>query len=112
LLYSWNPVISATVPTAVSVCRHRHHPEAGKTLTWNHSTELTQALRKQLAQERSALLEQYQSHRDPQRYLSQHSQLVDSVLQQLWQHAGLGEQASMIAVGGYGRGQLFPSFRH
>ena len=73
------------------------------------SAELTQALRKQLAQERSALLEQYQSHRDPQRYLSQHSQLVDRVLQQLWQHAGLTEQASMIAVGGYGRGQLFPS---
>ncbi|WP_239689561.1 [protein-PII] uridylyltransferase [Aquitalea pelogenes] len=73
------------------------------------SAELTQALRKQLAQERTALLEQYRSHRDPQRYLSQHSQLVDRVLQQLWQHAGLGEQASMIAVGGYGRGQLFPS---
>jgi [protein-PII] uridylyltransferase len=48
-------------------------------------------------------------HRDPQRYLSQHSQLVDSVLQQLWQQAGLGEQATLIAVGGYGRGQLFPS---
>lgn len=74
-----------------------------------HASDLTQDLRKQLANQRQQLLEQYRVGRDPQHYLGRHSQVVDSVLQQLWQQAGMGESATLIAVGGYGRGQLFPS---
>jgi [protein-PII] uridylyltransferase len=33
---------------------------------------------------------------------------VDACLEQVWAHAGLPEQASLVAVGGYGRGGLFP----
>ncbi|RMC92961.1 [protein-PII] uridylyltransferase [Aquitalea palustris] len=72
------------------------------------TTDLTQDLRKQLANTRQQLVEHYLGERDPQRYLAQHSLAVDHVLQQLWQQAELDAAASLIAVGGYGRGQLFP----
>ncbi|MDR7305251.1 [protein-PII] uridylyltransferase [Rhodoferax saidenbachensis] len=40
--------------------------------------------------------------------LQRMSQLTDSVLVRLWQHAGLGEPYALLAVGGFGRGELFP----
>ncbi|MBV8679462.1 MAG: [protein-PII] uridylyltransferase, partial [Aquitalea sp.] len=73
-----------------------------------HAIDLIQSLRKQLASERQQLQEHYRHDRDPQQYLARHSQVVDAVLQQLWQQADMGDSASLVAVGGYGRGQLFP----
>jgi [protein-PII] uridylyltransferase len=40
--------------------------------------------------------------------LQRMAQLTDSVLVRLWQHAGLGEPYALLAVGGFGRGELFP----
>ena len=43
------------------------------------------------------------------RKLLQHmSALTDGVLVRLWQHAALDEGCALLAVGGYGRGELFP----
>lgn len=40
--------------------------------------------------------------------LRNHAYLVDGVLRAVWQVAGLPSSAALVAVGGYGRGQLFP----
>jgi len=41
-------------------------------------------------------------------YLRRHSKLVDWALGVLWTHASLPSDAALLAVGGYGRGELFP----
>ena len=33
---------------------------------------------------------------------------ADSLLRTLWQQAGLPSEAALVAVGGHGRGELFP----
>ena len=42
------------------------------------------------------------------RLFKQHCKLVDAVLVQMWTQAGIDAQCSLIAVGGYGRGELYP----
>ncbi|WP_047248474.1 [protein-PII] uridylyltransferase [Chromobacterium subtsugae] len=64
--------------------------------------------RQTLADKRQQLAERYRAERNPQAYLRHYSQAVDEVLAELWREQGLDESASLIAVGGYGRGQLFP----
>ncbi|MCD5360887.1 [protein-PII] uridylyltransferase [Chromobacterium aquaticum] len=64
--------------------------------------------RQDLVGKRQALAEQYRQQHNPQEYLKRHSQAVDAMLQMLWAQSGLDGAASLIAVGGYGRGQLFP----
>ena len=49
------------------------------------------------------------STRGIRRTLGQLSDLADSTLQTLWQHAGIEQPFALVAVGGFGRGELFPS---
>jgi [protein-PII] uridylyltransferase len=64
--------------------------------------------RKLLQAERSALKSQFETKAGTSAALRQQSRLVDGLLRDLWQEAGIPQEISLIAVGGYGRGELFP----
>ncbi len=38
----------------------------------------------------------------------QHCKLIDRLLAEIWSHLQINQQCSLIAVGGYGRGELYP----
>ncbi len=63
----------------------------------------------ELAQGQSALRVGYEAHADAARLLRSRSQLVDSVLKALWQEARLPLGLALVAVGGYGRRELYPA---
>lgn len=69
---------------------------------------LTGVWRNRLRQEQSALQAEFERSGNAPRLLKHHSRMVDSLLRDIWQVSGLFEEASLIAVGGYGRGELFP----
>ena len=45
---------------------------------------------------------------DTPRLLREHARLVDGAIRNVWRAAGMPARAALLAVGGYGRGQLFP----
>ena len=49
------------------------------------------------------------SGRGVKRSLIQLANLADGVILELWSRAGFVEAESLVAVGGFGRGELFPS---
>ncbi|HSO06678.1 MAG TPA: [protein-PII] uridylyltransferase [Pelomicrobium sp.] len=61
-----------------------------------------------LASGRAALRAAYRESPRPAVYLSRHARLVDRLLRDLWTDAGMPASAALVAVGGYGRAQLFP----
>ena len=67
------------------------------------------SLRQELAQGRRVLFEAFARNRRTKHLLRGHCVLVDRALTKLWTASGVGQQAALIAVGGYGRGELYPS---
>jgi [protein-PII] uridylyltransferase len=57
---------------------------------------------------REKLRAQYFRRPDPVRAMEAHAALVDEALQRLWGDIMAGTRATLVAVGGYGRGALFP----
>jgi len=72
-----------------------------------------EALREGLRNSRAALREAYLKGKKPGWLLRAHARLVDRTLQDLWRAHGPGAAGSsamaLVATGGYGRGELFPS---
>ena len=64
--------------------------------------------REALAQGRETLRQAYFSNLSATALLRNHSRLVDQLLQAIWHKIKLPESIVLLAVGGYGRAQLFP----
>jgi len=64
--------------------------------------------RERLREARAALSDTYLSRPDAARYLRGHCRLVDTLLAAIWRRASLPADFALVAVGGYGRGELFP----
>lgn len=65
-------------------------------------------LRTELQEAQRKLREAYELHGSPTRLLHGRAKLVDDVLKSLWQTFSMPGDAALVAVGGYGRGELYP----
>lgn len=55
-----------------------------------------------------ALEADFLSHAQQQRLFKQHCRLIDGLLKEIWQQTVTSDSCSLIAVGGYGRAELYP----
>lgn len=65
-------------------------------------------MRNSLRSTRQELLEHYAAEPNPARYLRDHTRVIDEHLRQLWRASGLPGDLALVAVGGYGRAELYP----
>jgi len=66
------------------------------------------ALRTSYRRQREELIDAFRADRDPERLLRGLAKLTDGCARSLWKIAGLPPSATLAAVGGYGRGEIFP----
>ena len=64
--------------------------------------------RDELKRGRVALRDAFFTHPDTPRLLREHARLVDRVVRGVWRESDMPAELALVAVGGYGRGQLFP----
>ena len=64
--------------------------------------------RDQLKRGRELLRASFFAHPDTPKLLREHARLVDGIVRAVWRDAGMPPDLALLAVGGYGRGQLFP----
>jgi [protein-PII] uridylyltransferase len=67
-----------------------------------------QSLRNDLKTQQVAIETSFLQHKNPTRLLKNQTQLIDKLLKTVWLQANIHKACSLIAVGGYGRGELFP----
>ena len=71
--------------------------------------ESPRKLRANLEEQAAAMREDYLCHGDTRKLLRGRCAAVDSLLVTLWHDLELPEELTLVAVGGYGRGELFPA---
>ena len=64
--------------------------------------------KRELVAGRAALESGFAADPQPKRLLVRHAALVDRIVRGLWLEAGALPGGALVAVGGYGRGELFP----
>ncbi|HQC81048.1 MAG TPA: nucleotidyltransferase domain-containing protein, partial [Accumulibacter sp.] len=57
----------------------------------------------------AAIRQHYLAEGDASRLLGERCQLIDDVFRDLWQALALPASLALVAVGGYGRGELYPA---
>ena len=67
-----------------------------------------EALKQALLQGREALRQRYYGNGNGAAFLRGHSRLLDDILRRAWQTMAMPDSIALLAVGGYGRQQLFP----
>jgi [protein-PII] uridylyltransferase len=65
-------------------------------------------IRASLRAARSALQQDFAEHPQPQRHLRAHTKIVDEHLCMAWQMLAMPKELVLVAVGGYGRSELYP----
>jgi [protein-PII] uridylyltransferase len=66
-------------------------------------------LKTQLLREQEALRRAYLDTGNAATLLQEHTALVDRVLVQAWHDAGVQDKLALVAVGGFGRGEMYPA---
>jgi len=69
---------------------------------------LATGYRRDLVAARKSLFDAFSNGGTARQLLRAHCKLVDRVLASLWGDVGIGDRATLVAVGGYGRGELYP----
>jgi [protein-PII] uridylyltransferase len=69
---------------------------------------LALALKERLKAERQAVIDAFNADGKPEKLLARLKRIVDAALTEAWQAFGFPPGAALVAVGGYGRGELFP----
>ncbi len=64
--------------------------------------------RGELRRRREALRDAFNNAPDTTRLLKAHTRLVDEMIRNIWRECSMPSDLAMVAVGGYGRGALFP----
>ncbi len=70
---------------------------------------LVGTLRSELAAGQSAFRARFERVGDSRRMLAARARAVDDALRRLWVAVGLPRSVALVAVGGYGRGELYPA---
>ena len=70
---------------------------------------LLNRFKSRLQTEQTALRECYFADKEVLCLLHDRSQLIDRVLSELWTELQLPDSLALVAVGGYGRGELWPA---
>ncbi|MDD4911036.1 MAG: [protein-PII] uridylyltransferase [Sideroxydans sp.] len=65
-------------------------------------------IRESLRTARQALRQDYTDRPNPTRYLRAHSKAVDAHVMEVWRSLMLPSELALVAVGGYGRAELYP----
>ena len=64
--------------------------------------------RKTLKEGYAALQANFSQFNSPTKLFKQHCTLTDALLLEVWQSINISDECTLIAVGGYGRGELYP----